>query len=435
MAKVIATLEEATALFEKGSFGRAESACRRLLRRDKESTSALFLMALIHQEQKKTDAAIAAYRKLIEIKSDIPEAYYNLGILLSNSGVFAEAIQCQKKALKLKPDWEDAWNNLGKVYLDQRELEQAIACFEKVIELNELNPVAWLNYGNCLLKGVPLNVASESLEIFQKASELNPDSGQAQQNLGLILETLDRKDEAIKLFQRAVELETDKKMWRYFLDVRLGTASADGLPPEYVTGLFDSYADDFDDHLVKNLEYNTPAKLYDVFIKKVDPERIDAGLHILDLGCGTGLSGVLFEKHKQSMVGIDLSKKMIEVAREKEIYDELIIGDMHQVMDDRPSSFDLILSVDVFVYVGDLNRTFEVAASSLKPNGYFVFSVEKHDGEGFQLAKTNRFQHAQSYLQELIEKYKFQSLQIEEHTLRKEGGLDMTGYVVVLQKL
>ena len=35
--------------------------------------------------------------KLIEIKSDIPEAYYNLGILLSNSGVFAEAIQCQKK--------------------------------------------------------------------------------------------------------------------------------------------------------------------------------------------------------------------------------------------------------------------------------------------------------------------------------------------------
>ena len=62
-------------------------------------------------------------------------------------------------------------------------------------------------------------------------------------------------------------------------------------PADYVAGLFDSYADEFDSHLVGALRYQAHRQLVD---QLVAPCGADARFRsALDLGCGTGLCGPL----------------------------------------------------------------------------------------------------------------------------------------------
>ena len=49
---------------------------------------------------------------------------------------------------------------------------------------------------------------------------------------------------------------------------------------------------------------------------------------ILDIGCGSGISGTVLEEYGHSWVGLDLSPWMLEVAAEREVEGDLIRWDM-----------------------------------------------------------------------------------------------------------
>jgi len=93
---------------------------------------------------------------------------------------------------------------------------------------------------------------------------------------------------------------------------------------------------------------------------------------------------------------------MIEKARERGVYDRLEAGDMINLMQRSPRSFDLLVAADVLMYLGDLAPAFEAAVITLRPGGLFAFSVEAGIGERYQFNKeTHRFTHARSYVQHL----------------------------------
>src|ERR1043165_1981245 len=58
-------------------------------------------------------------------------------------------------------------------------------------------------------------------------------------------------------------------------------------PAKFVERFFESYADNFDPHLVDTLEYPMPELLREMVLSAAPGRRFD----ILDLGCGTGLCG------------------------------------------------------------------------------------------------------------------------------------------------
>ncbi|MEG4076462.1 tetratricopeptide repeat protein [Microcoleus sp. Pol14C2] len=58
------------------------------------------------------EKATAFFDEALEMKQD-PEACYNQGVTLGNSGKFQEAIASYDKALEIKPDYHEAWNNRG----------------------------------------------------------------------------------------------------------------------------------------------------------------------------------------------------------------------------------------------------------------------------------------------------------------------------------
>ena len=123
---------------------------------------------------------------------------------------------------------------------------------------------------------------------------------------------------------------------------------------------------------------------------------------ILDLGCGTGLSGMAFKGIAKRLIGVDLSSKMLEAASEKKIYDELVLSDMVIFLANQRTDYDLILAADVLVYVGDLRHLFIVVSQALRTHALFVFNTEINAQGDFYMTQSGRFAHNKIYIDQLI---------------------------------
>jgi len=97
-------------------------------------------------------------------------------------------------------------------------------------------------------------------------------------------------------------------------------------PSQYVKNVFNRLSNNFEEHLVKNLGYAVP-KLFRKSLEELFPGKLYFR-NVLDLGCGTGLSGMEFRDISDRMTGVDLSSEMMEKANEKNIYDDLSVGEM-----------------------------------------------------------------------------------------------------------
>ena len=111
------------------------------------------------------------------------------------------------------------------------------------------------------------------------------------------------------------------------------------------------------------LEYKTPKLLRNILIKSNDNQELGS---VLDLGCGTGLFGTEIKNHCSKLEGIDLSKKMLSIAKQKNIYDKLTQIDIVEYLSTMPLNFDYYIALDVFIYVGELTEIFRLIKSRNK---------------------------------------------------------------------
>ena len=170
----------------------------------------------------------------------------------------------------------------------------------------------------------------------------------------------------------------------------------------------------------------------------------------VDLGCGTGLAGAaLRSRCKGRLVGCDLSKKMLAVARKKaNVYDSLDACDavayLHRHI--KPATADLIVAADVFVYMRDLSDLFDEVATALRPGGFFAFSTEKatteetggvpssDGGKGWVERPSERIAHSEEYLRWLAAS-QFRVCCLRETVVRRDSGTGLPGHLAVLVKV
>ena len=102
------------------------------------------------------------------------------------------------------------------------------------------------------------------------------------------------------------------------------------------------------------------------------------GKRVLDLGCGYGWQcRYAIENGAVSVVGIDLSTKMLEKARS--LTSDSRIQYQHTAIEDiefSPESFDIVLSSLAIHYISDFDGLCKNVYQVLSPHGVFVFSVE-----------------------------------------------------------
>jgi predicted TPR repeat methyltransferase len=156
-------------------------------------------------------------------------------------------------------------------------------------------------------------------------------------------------------------------------------------------------------------------------------------LDILDLGCGTGLVGARLHPLARTITGVDLSSKMLEMARQRRIYDNLICSELVEFLQMQTQSFNLAVAADVFIYIGDLSSVFHGVCGVLRDGGFFGFSVQASEEQDFVLRATCRYAHSVAYLRKLAQNHGFVSETIQSKVIRQRDGSDVVGYLTMLR--
>ena len=102
------------------------------------------------------------------------------------------------------------------------------------------------------------------------------------------------------------------------------------------------------------------------------------GKSVLDLGCGYGWhSKYASEQGATSVLGLDLSKKMIAEAQKRNSAANIIykVGDIEEY-EYPENTYDLVISNLVLHYVADLDSIFTMVYQTLKAGGTFLFNIE-----------------------------------------------------------
>jgi predicted TPR repeat methyltransferase len=241
----------------------------------------------------------------------------------------------------------------------------------------------------------------DAIIYFHEALKLKPENLETCINLaGIYLRKRDENN-AIKYYEQVLKINPHNEEAKYLI-AALKSENLSIAPTQYVQHLFDNYANHFDQHL-QLLKYKVPEEIYNEIIKILGKEI--KNLVILDFGCGTGLAGEKFSLHADKIIGIDLSERMLEIAKQKNIYDELKMGNENDIIN--YPHIDLIIAADTFVYIGDLDKMFANCRKILKLGGLLAFTTEQTDHYPYLLQKTARFAHSISYLNELSIKNNF----------------------------
>jgi len=78
---------------------------------------------------------------------------------------------------------------------------------------------------------------------------------------------------------------------------------------------------------------------------------------LLDIGCGSGLSASVLEEQGHHWIGIDISKSMLDVAKQRELEGDVILSDMGQGLFFRPGMFDGCISVSALQWLMNADKS------------------------------------------------------------------------------
>ncbi|KAG8783981.1 hypothetical protein FS842_004421 [Serendipita sp. 407] len=77
----------------------------------------------------------------------------------------------------------------------------------------------------------------------------------------------------------------------------------------------------------------------------------DESLFLLDIGCGSGLSGEILDEMGHIWVGVDIAPSMLQVALEREVEGDLFLHDMGHGFGYRPGTFDGAMSISALQWL------------------------------------------------------------------------------------
>jgi predicted TPR repeat methyltransferase len=287
--------------------------------------------------------------------------------------------------------------------------------------------MAALALGEALLAAGRLPTAIAEL---QRALRIDPEMAEARYQLGLAWLDAGEPDKALREFAVVPPERAPPRLHEEIAEADQ-TRTLPRSNPQYVRHLFDQFSTDYDSRMLGQLGYAAPQILRELAALIV-PELHRHSLDILDLGCGTGLSGVAFHALASRLDGIDLSPAMIEKARARGIYADLRVADIEAPIAGHP--YDLGLAADTLVYLGDLSRVFESVHGALRSGGHFLFTIEKDNGDGYSLGPKRRWRHSESYVRAEAPGAGFDIAGIVACSPRTEAGVPVEGVAVALRK-
>lgn len=425
------TIEEALAIAvrcqQHGQLQEAEALYRAVLDADPGCADAIHFLGVLADQQGHTSEALALIERSLEIVADRADWHGNLGRVHQGSGNIAGATQSYRRALELEPGHANTHNNLGVLLKASGLLSEAEDSYRTAIRLNPDHADAYHNLA--LLLGAS-GRTEEAVGCYCKALTLRPHYPEASRMLALAYCVIGEREKAIHLCEQWVANEPDDPIATHTLAAVSGRDVPARASEAYVRRTFDSFAATFESRLAQ-LHYHAPSLVAEALA--VSGAAPSHDLAILDAGCGTGLCGPLIERFARRLIGVDLSAGMLEQARRKQVYHELVQEELTTYLSAHHHEFDVVVSADTLVYFGALEDVVVAATHALRPGGRFIFTLEEETEPGaplYGIKVHGRFNHTASYVADLLERGRC-SVALSRAVLRMESGLPVKGLVVV----
>jgi len=262
-------------------------------------------------------------------------------------------------------------------------------------------------------------------------------------NEALRLEKAGDWQRAAALYRQCLVLDPEDHGGASVRLASLGAAPAPAKAPDaYIATLFNQQAAHFDQILVEDLGYAVPMQLASRF----QPLKLGPFQHMLDLGCGTGLSGLALKAYCTYQTGVDLAEAMVEEADERGVYDALFVNEAVYFLEEwrrqhekQPADyplFDLIVATDVLPYIGDLAPLFDGLSHAASTNATLGFSCETIDNaavekNGWSITPHQRFAHGRNYLESELKRTGWALIDCQPIRIRMESGKPIPGWLVL----
>ena len=134
---------------------------------------------------------------------------------------------------------------------------------------------------------------------------------------------------------------------------------------------YDEWAATYDSDLVDDMGYVAHIDAGNVFMEVVP----DKNSTILDVACGTGLAGQYLKSHGYTQIdGVDLSAKMLDIARDRAIYRNLMRHDFTRSFESE-ILYGALLCVGMFSYAVPKISDMHNVVNCVRPGGSCVITV------------------------------------------------------------
>jgi len=374
--------------------------------------------------------AEAGYRQVLDHRPRHPKALYYLALLHFHRGDSETALQVIAQCLEYAPTNPHAWNTFGGMLVEAGRHAEAREAYRKVTQHGPALGEGWYNLGICLRDDGDLDGAIAALG---EAITRQADYFRAYEVLAALFYQLGQTADAAEIYRKWAAVDPSSAKARHMAAATSNENVPGRASDEYIQSLFDSSAKEFDANL-EQLGYRAP-RIVAAALARFAPEA--AMLDVLDAGCGTGLCGPLIRERCRSLVGVDLSERMLHSARSRGGYDELVVAELSAFMRSRPESFDAIICADTLVYFGALDEPLLAARATLRKSGLLIFTLEVlSDAEqaDHRLESHGRYTHSEAYVRRVLAATGFELHALERETLRQERLLDVVGYLVVARR-
>jgi predicted TPR repeat methyltransferase len=286
-----------------------------------DSVDRAVVAAIRLQQQGRPDEAAAAFRELQSVAPEHPAVLHFGGLHAHQEGRRDDALQAIRRSLELAPRFPDWWSNFGVVLKAAGRLDEAAEAYARALALDPQHVNALINLGVLARARGRLEEAEGA---YRHALRLAPGHAEAYRNLRLLgnaYYVLGRCQRAIEVLESCLRDKPDDPVARHLLAACSGRGVPERAPDAYVLATFDGFAESFDQRLAE-LGYRAPQLIAEAVARAgLAP---DGSLVVLDAGCGTGLCGPLLAPYAARLIGVDLSAAMLDKARGRDAYHELV---------------------------------------------------------------------------------------------------------------
>lgn len=430
---------EAEALLAQSREEEAQQLARLVLARQPRNARAHYLLAICALRGQRQDEALGHLDAALRFDRVNPRYHELAASCHGAAGRWSEAITAQRRVLQYRPDDPNAWGTLGYFERMAGRVPESLAALARALEIA---PGFALAHNERAMALMQADRKAEGIEALRRAVAFDPEFLGAWRNLAKLL-YLDHivalqqaggegveGGEAHAAIERVLALDPSDVEFAYLRDALDRTRVA--RPPDaFVEGFFDRFAPQFDERLVGELRYTGP----DAARELLAPHLTNRLGLVLDLGCGTGLSGVILREASKRLVGVDLSSGMLAKARERGLYDDLVHAEIGDYLGELgPGSVDLALALEVFLYVGELERVVAACAVALAPGGLLAFSTETLATGDYMLQPMGRYAHSDAYVRAVAAKSALELVQTREIAIRTEVNRPVPATLYLFRK-